>query len=68
MSSPKGSAPVSLPEAQVRRIAVEASADPRTVRRVLRGEGTDSMACDRVRLVLKRLGLTNNVNDRKVRQ
>lgn len=46
-----------LTEAQVRKVAVEASADPRTVRRVLRGDATRSMACDRVRVVLQRMGI-----------
>ena len=46
-----------LGEADIRKIAVEASADPRTVRRVLKGESTRSMAAGRVRTVLRRLGL-----------
>jgi hypothetical protein len=51
-------APVtSLREADIRKVSVEASADPRTVRRVLRGDGTQSMACDRVRAVLRRMGI-----------
>lgn len=51
-------APVtSLREAEVRRVSVEAGADPRTVRRVLRGEGTQSMAADRVRTALRRMGI-----------
>jgi len=51
-------APVtSLREADIRKVSVEASADPRTVRRVLRGDGTQSMASDRVRTALRRMGI-----------
>lgn len=48
---------IEMPEAQVRRVAVEADADPRTVRRVLRGESTRGMAAERVRMVLRRMGM-----------
>jgi hypothetical protein len=41
----------------VRSIAVEASADPRTVRRVLEGERAKGMVDDRIRAVLAQRGI-----------
>lgn len=53
---------IEMPEAQVRRVAVESDADPRTVRRVLRGEATRGMAAERIRTVLRRMGLLGKGN------
>jgi len=44
-------------DAQLRRIAVEASCDPRTVLRVLEGAPVDTLARERARDVLIRAGL-----------
>jgi hypothetical protein len=46
-----------LSESEVRKIAVEASADPRTVRRVLNGQATKGMASQRIAAVLRRMAL-----------
>lgn len=43
--------------AEVYRIAVEADADPRTVRRILRGDSVRSRAGKRVVAALERLGI-----------
>lgn len=43
--------------ATLRRLAVEASADPRTVRRRLRGQPVRGLAAERIDLVLARYGL-----------
>ena len=42
--------------ATLRRVAVEASCDPRTVLAVLRGESTKGMAYDRAKKALKGAG------------
>jgi hypothetical protein len=54
---PQPSPLAALSTAEIRKVSVEASADPRTVRRVLNGDGTKSMASDRVRVVLRRMGI-----------
>jgi DNA-binding LacI/PurR family transcriptional regulator len=55
-----------LSEADIRKIAVAADADPRTVRRVLNGEGrTRGMARDRVVVVLTRMGIKAEKGARK---
>jgi hypothetical protein len=46
-----------LGAAEIRRVAVEASADPRTVRKVLTGQEVRGMAEARVRQALAKLGL-----------
>jgi hypothetical protein len=53
----KASAKTSLSASEVRKIAVEASADPRTVHRVLSGQATKGMASQRIAAVLRRMGL-----------
>lgn len=55
--STKAAQAPALSESEVRRIAVEASADPRTVRRVLNGQATRGMASQRIAAVLRRMGL-----------
>lgn len=47
--------PLSL--SQLREIAVEASADPRTVARVIKGERVLQLPADRVRAALTRRGI-----------
>lgn len=44
-------------EGDIRKIAVEASADPRSVRTVLKGGSVRGMADDRIRTVLRRMGV-----------
>lgn len=46
-----------LSESEVRKIAVAAEADPRTVRRVINGQATKGMASQRIQAVLRRQGL-----------
>lgn len=45
-----------LSAADLRRYAVQASVDPRTLRRVAAGERVRGMAGDRARMVLRRAG------------
>jgi len=42
---------------EIRQIAVEADADPRTVVKVIEGQGTGSSAAERIERVLRRRGL-----------
>jgi DNA-binding LacI/PurR family transcriptional regulator len=46
-----------LDEAEIRRIAVEADADPRTVKRVIRDQPVQRMTADRITRALRKLGL-----------
>ena len=48
---------VDLPLSKLREIAVLATADPRTVARVIRGETVLPLPAGRIRAVLKRLGM-----------
>mgnify|MGYP001558932370 CR=1 FL=1 len=52
-----------LGTALIREIAVLASADPRTVRRVLRGERALGMVDDRIRRVLVERGIFPSMTD-----
>jgi hypothetical protein len=47
-----------IPAGQLRRIAVDADADPRSVRAVLRGRRLRGMVDDRVRRALQDHGIT----------
>lgn len=48
-----------IDEANARRLAVKADCDPRTIRKVLRGEGTHSMSAKRAYKILVEAGLLN---------
>lgn len=49
--------PVTIREHEARRIAVEAKVDPRSVRRVVRGESVRPLTAERVIAALRALGL-----------
>lgn len=50
-----------LPAALLRKASVLAPADPRTIRKVLRGEPVSPMAAERVMRALRRMGLSHLV-------
>lgn len=49
--------PTRLSEGQVRRIAADASVDPRTLHRLLRGEPVRGLAGERARAALEAVGI-----------
>lgn len=54
-----------LTVAQIRKVAVEADTDPRTVQRVVRGQPTRGMTGARIMRVLQRLGLVIEKPERR---
>jgi hypothetical protein len=45
-----------LDEAEIREVAVEAGADPRTVKRVIRDQPCQRLAAERITRALRKLG------------
>lgn len=46
-----------LDEADIRKVAVEAEADPRTVKRVIRDQPCQRLTAERITRALRKLGL-----------
>jgi hypothetical protein len=53
--------PSRLPESKLREVAVAASADPRTIRKVLRGEPTRLLVRERILAAIEALGLADSL-------